>query len=200
MHWLLFTEFEQPPSPPPTKKTKLDISLSVHVIFLLSVRIFCNVRNFLKPMPPLLVVFSTGVYQYYCRHVLLRRECAISMQISPLGGCSVSSLFFPNGGEWENTPTDFEGTLSREFEFQIFSMNHLPPQPLKITLGSFRIFLKIPVNIPKSRFTTSINKTGDKFCHRYRWVVEVANLRLVSTIPVPYVLVLCHMKFVNLFR
>ncbi len=44
------------------------------------------------------------------------------------------------------------------------------PKPLKITLGSFRIFSKIRGDIRKSRFTTGINDT-------------VANFPLVSMTP-----------------
>ncbi len=43
------------------------------------------------------------------------------------------------------------------------------PKPLKITLGSFRIFSKIREDIRKSRYNTSINDTSGKFCHRYNW-------------------------------
>ncbi len=49
------------------------------------------------------------------------------------------------------------------------------PKPLKITLGSFQIFFLIHGDICKWRctaggkFSTGINDTGSKFCHRYRW-------------------------------
>jgi hypothetical protein len=37
----------------------------------------------------------------------------------------------------------FKGTVSKDFLLQVFFTNHLPPKPLKITLGSFQIFLKV---------------------------------------------------------
>ncbi len=37
------------------------------------------------------------------------------------------------------------------------------PKPLKITLGSFQFFLKIHGDIRKSRYTISVNYTGNKF-------------------------------------
>jgi hypothetical protein len=37
------------------------------------------------------------------------------------------------------------------------------PNPLIITVGSFRIFSKIRGDIRKSKFTTSVNDTGGKF-------------------------------------
>ncbi len=54
------------------------------------------------------------------------------------------------------------------------------PKPLKIILGSFKIFLQIRRDIHKSRCTTGvnytcgkfasgINNTGGKFCQRDRW-------------------------------
>jgi hypothetical protein len=43
------------------------------------------------------------------------------------------------------------------------------PKPLKITLGSFCIFLENRGDIRKSRCNTGINDTCGKFCHRYRW-------------------------------
>jgi hypothetical protein len=73
----------------------------------------------------------------------------------------------------------FRYTVTTFFASGLF-MNHLPPSPLKITLGSFRIFSKILGDIRKSRCTTRINNTdgkiaagindnGSKFCHQFRW-------------------------------
>jgi hypothetical protein len=42
------------------------------------------------------------------------------------------------------------------------------PRPLKITLGSFRIFSKICGDIRKSRCTTGINDTGGKQWEHYQ--------------------------------
>ncbi len=47
--------------------------------------------------------------------------------------------------------------MSRDFKLQILFMNHLPPKPLKITVGSFQIFSNIRGDIRKSRCTTGIN-------------------------------------------
>ncbi len=83
-------------------------------------------------------------------------------------------------------------------------MNQFPPQPQSISLGPFRIFLKIRGDIRKSRcttginntggkFATGINDTGSKFCHQFPlccWhpppvsTIPAANLRPVSTMPV----------------
>ncbi len=75
-----------------------------------------------------------------------------------------------------------KGTVSRDFLLQVFFHESPSPKPLKIMLGSSRIFLKIHRDIHKSRCTTSIidtsrkfatgvNDTGGKFaagCHRYQ--------------------------------
>ncbi len=69
-----------------------------------------------------------------------------------------------NGYKCENvqSPADdpIKGTVSRDFLLQIFSMNHLPPKPLKITLVFVQIFSKIHGDICKSRCTTGINNPG----------------------------------------
>jgi hypothetical protein len=46
---------------------------------------------------------------------------------------------------------------------QVFFHESSSPKPLKITLGSFKFFLKIRGDILKSRCTTGINDTGGKF-------------------------------------
>jgi hypothetical protein len=46
---------------------------------------------------------------------------------------------------------------------QVFFHESSSPKPLKITLGSFKFFLKICGDILKSRCTTGINDTGGKF-------------------------------------
>jgi hypothetical protein len=80
-----------------------------------------------------------------------------------------------------------KGTVLRDFLLQDFFMNPLPPKPLKITLGSFRIFSKIhgfaghgapplstspAANFDTSsacvvdtggKFSTGVNDTGGKF-------------------------------------
>jgi hypothetical protein len=56
-----------------------------------------------------------------------------------------------------------KGTVSRDFLLQVFFMNQLSLKPPKITLGSFRILLKIRGDIRKSKCTTGINDTGCKF-------------------------------------
>ncbi len=66
----------------------------------------------------------------------------------------------------------FKGTVSRDFLLQAFSMNHLP-KPLKMTLGSFEIFLKIHRDIRKSRCTTSIKNTGGRFATGTAGVVDI---------------------------
>jgi hypothetical protein len=45
----------------------------------------------------------------------------------------------------------------------VFFHESYSPKPLKITLGSFRIFFEILGDIRKSRYTTGINDTGGKF-------------------------------------
>jgi hypothetical protein len=99
-----------------------------------------------------------------------------------------------------------KGPVSRDFALGFFHESP-SPKPLKITLGSFRIFSKIHEDICKSRcttgvtiatgvndtggkiyagindtggeFATGINDTGGKFCHQFP---------LVSMTPVA----ICH--------
>jgi hypothetical protein len=77
----------------------------------------------------------------------------------------------------------------RFFASGFFFMKHLPPKPLKITLGSFRICSKIRVDIPKSRCTTGINYTGGKFATGINdtsgifWPAPLASLMLVANLP-----------------
>jgi hypothetical protein len=80
--------------------------------------------------------------------------------------------------------------VSQDFLLQVFFHESPSPKPLKITLKSFRIFLKIRRDIRKSRCTTGVNDiggnfapgvndtsdkiaagisdTGGKFCHQFR--------------------------------
>ncbi len=55
-----------------------------------------------------------------------------------------------------------EGTVSRDFLLQVFFHESSYPKPLKIILGSFRIFSKIHGDIRKSKYTTGINDTVGK--------------------------------------
>jgi hypothetical protein len=56
----------------------------------------------------------------------------------------------------------FKGTVSQNFLLQVFHESS-SPKPLKITLGSFQIFLKICGDIRKCRCTTGIKDTRGKF-------------------------------------
>jgi hypothetical protein len=60
-------------------------------------------------------------------------------------------------------PVILKGTLSRDFFASGFFHESSSPKPLEVTLGSFRIFLKIRLDIRNSTCTTGINDTGDKF-------------------------------------
>jgi hypothetical protein len=91
-----------------------------------------------------------------------------------------------------------KGTVSQDFLLQVFIHESTSPKPPKITLGSFRIFLKIRrdickwrcitgVNYTGGKFATSISHTGGKFCHQYctAGVVNTGGkFATVSTIPV----------------
>ncbi len=55
-----------------------------------------------------------------------------------------------------------KGQCHEIFCFRFFQESH-SPKPLIITIGSFRIFSKIRRDIRKSRCTTGVNDTGDKF-------------------------------------
>ncbi len=54
-----------------------------------------------------------------------------------------------------------KGQCHAIFCFRFFHESH-SPRPLKITVGSFRIFSKIRGDICRSRCTTSVNDTGGK--------------------------------------
>ncbi len=60
---------------------------------------------------------------------------------------------------WTHLP--LKGTVSRDFLLQVFHESP-SPKPLKMTVGSFRTFLKILGDIRKSRCTTGTNDTGGK--------------------------------------
>ncbi len=53
-------------------------------------------------------------------------------------------------------------TVSRDFLLQVF-LGIISSKPLKITEGSFHIFLKICRDIRKSRCTPGVSYTGGKF-------------------------------------
>jgi hypothetical protein len=53
----------------------------------------------------------------------------------------------------------FKGTVSQDFLLQVFFHESSFPKPLRINLGPFHFFSKIPRDICKSRYTTSINDT-----------------------------------------
>ncbi len=59
----------------------------------------------------------------------------------------------------------FSGNTVQHLAVQIYMFFHesSSPKPLKITLGSVRIFLKIRGDIGKSRCISGINDTGGKF-------------------------------------
>jgi hypothetical protein len=57
----------------------------------------------------------------------------------------------------------FQRDIVTRFFASGFFQIYLPPKPLKITLGSFQISLKIRGDICKSRFITGFNATGGKF-------------------------------------
>jgi hypothetical protein len=76
-------------------------------------------------------------------------------------------LFCPRSVQTSLTQNFLKGTVSRDFLLQVFFMHHLPPWPLKITSGSFRIFSKTHGDIRMSRCTTGINDTGGKLCHQF---------------------------------
>jgi hypothetical protein len=62
----------------------------------------------------------------------------------------------------KNRPCHLKGQCHEIFCFRFF--HELPsPKPLKITLGSIRIFSKIRGDILKSRCSTGVNDTGGKF-------------------------------------
>jgi hypothetical protein len=56
-----------------------------------------------------------------------------------------------------------KGTVSRDVLPQVFFHESSSPKPLKITLGSVSIFLKIRGDIRKSGCIAGINDTGGKF-------------------------------------
>jgi hypothetical protein len=56
-----------------------------------------------------------------------------------------------------------KGAVSQDFFASGFFHESSSPMALKITLGSFKIFLKIYRYIRKLRCTTGINDTGSKF-------------------------------------
>jgi hypothetical protein len=56
----------------------------------------------------------------------------------------------------------FKRTVPRDFLLQVFFHESSSPKPLKITVGSFRIFSKIRGDIRKSRCTSGINDIGGK--------------------------------------
>jgi hypothetical protein len=60
------------------------------------------------------------------------------------------------------TIVELKGQSHKIFCFRFFHESH-SPKPLKITLGSFRIFSKIRGDIRNLRCTTGVNNTGDKF-------------------------------------
>ncbi len=72
-----------------------------------------------------------------------------------------------NGKHLHSLWKSLKETVSRGFLLQVFSWIIIPNPP-KITLGSFQIFLKILGDICKWRSTTSINNSG-KFCLWYPW-------------------------------
>jgi hypothetical protein len=53
----------------------------------------------------------------------------------------------------------FKGTVSQDFLLQVFFHESSFPKPLRIKLGPFQYFSKIPSDIRKSRYITSINDT-----------------------------------------
>jgi hypothetical protein len=57
-----------------------------------------------------------------------------------------------------------KGQRQEIFCFRFFSFIIFPGKPLKITLGSFRIFSKIHGDLRRSRCTTGINDTGWQIC------------------------------------
>ncbi len=66
-----------------------------------------------------------------------------------------------------------QGRCHKIFCFRFFQESS-SLKPLKITLGSFRIFLKICGDIRKSRCTTGINYTGSKFATGTTCVVDTS--------------------------
>jgi hypothetical protein len=52
----------------------------------------------------------------------------------------------------------FKGTVSQDFLLQVFHESS-SPEPLKIALGQFQIFLKNRGDICKSRYTIGLNDT-----------------------------------------
>ncbi len=63
-----------------------------------------------------------------------------------------------------------KGQCHKIFNFRLF-YELSSPKPVKITFGSFQIYLRIHRDIPKSRCTTGINGTGSKFanCIKRYW-------------------------------
>jgi hypothetical protein len=63
----------------------------------------------------------------------------------------------------------YKGTVPQDFLLQVFFHESFSHKPLKLSLGSFRMFTKISEDICKSLFTTCINGiavvvvTGGKF-------------------------------------
>ncbi len=55
-----------------------------------------------------------------------------------------------------------KGPVPRDFRLQVFLWS-VSPQPMSIPLGPFRIFSKIRVDIRRSRCTTGVVETGDKW-------------------------------------
>ncbi len=53
----------------------------------------------------------------------------------------------------------FKRTVSQDFLLQVFFHESSFPKPLRIKLGPFQFFSKIPRDILKSRYTTSFNDT-----------------------------------------
>ncbi len=85
----------------------------------------------------------------------------------------MNSLFFHFQGEVH----DERDSVMRYFASGFFHES-VSPKPLSKPLGPFRIFSKIPGDIPRSglttgindtggKFATSINDTGGKFCHQF---------------------------------
>jgi hypothetical protein len=63
--------------------------------------------------------------------------------------------------------SSLKGQCHEIFCFRFFHES-FSPKPLKITLGSFRIFSKIRGDIRKSRCTTGIRDTGGKQLEQYQ--------------------------------
>jgi hypothetical protein len=66
-----------------------------------------------------------------------------------------------------------KGIVSQDFCFRFFH-ELSSPKSLKITLGSFQMFLKIREDICKSRCNTCINDTSGKFATATAGVVDAS--------------------------